>query len=117
MFDVARGKAGQRAGLRPTLRDPQGRVILGDILVDIGGVPVTQRARRAPLSPRVPRACQSLSPAALRHLTERLCDCAGCLTGQIETSADLFGVLDSCEVGDTMEVVACGAFMRRSTGP
>jgi S1-C subfamily serine protease len=41
VVDVADGSAAERAGLRPTRRDPSGRLVLGDLIVAIDGQPVT----------------------------------------------------------------------------
>jgi S1-C subfamily serine protease len=37
VIDVARGSAAARAGMQPTRRDAQGRVILGDVITAIDG--------------------------------------------------------------------------------
>jgi S1-C subfamily serine protease len=37
VVDVARGSAAARAGIQPTRRDAQGRVILGDVITAIDG--------------------------------------------------------------------------------
>jgi len=41
VLDLVPGGGAERAGLRPTTRDRRGRILLGDVILSVGGVPVS----------------------------------------------------------------------------